>query len=279
MSSPRYVDRAAPAWVRALLAALLTCAALYAVLLAGGAELVGLSFSPGSWWPIGVLNVAAGCSCIARALHRRRERVAWWLFGLGMTSSGAGFLLWAVLYEQQASPPYPSLADALWLPYYLLLLGAIVALLKAERPRIPATTWLDAVIPACTVSAVASQLLLPHIATAGWPLATQITLLAYPALDVLLVVVAVVFLALREWEPDTRWGLLALAVLGSALGDTLWSYLVADGSYHSGSAADIPYVLGAAAAPSGCPAPTAAARGTPQPPPRAARPAPDRPGG
>ena len=42
-------------------------------------------------------------------------------------------------------------------------------------------------------------------------------------------VVAVLFLALRRWEPDTRWGLLALAVLGSALGDTLWSYLVASG--------------------------------------------------
>ena len=55
-----------------------------------------------------------------------------------------------------------------------------------------------------------------------------------------------VFLALRRWEPDTRWGLLALAVLGSALGDTLWTYLVANDSYHSGSAADLPYVLGAA---------------------------------
>ena len=247
MSSPRYVDRAAPAWVRALLTALFACAAVYAVLLAGGAELLGLPIDPSSWWPIGVLDVAAGCACLARAFYRRGERLAWGLLGLGITSSGIGFLLWAALYEREAAPPYPSLADALWIPYYLLLMGAIVALLKAERPRIPATTWLDAVIPAFAVSAIASQLLLPHVSTAGRPIATQITLLAYPGLDVLLVVVAIVFLALRRWEPDTRWGLLALAVLGSALGDTLWTYLVASGNYHSGSAADLPYVVGALA--------------------------------
>src|SRR5215208_1601120 len=126
MSSPRYLERTAPSWVRGLLAALLTCAALYAVLLAGGADLLGLPLHPSSWWPIGVLNVAAGCSCIARALYTRRERVAWALLGLGMTSAGAGFLLWAALYERDASPPYPSLADALWLPYYVLLMCAIV---------------------------------------------------------------------------------------------------------------------------------------------------------
>jgi signal transduction histidine kinase len=247
MASPRYVDRAAPRWVRALLAALMICAALYAVLLAGGAELLGLPIEPHSWWPIGVLNITAGCSCIARALYRRRERLAWALLGVGITCSGAGFILWVALYEHQASPPYPSLADALWLPYYPLLLCAIVALLKSERPRIPATAWLDAVIPACAVSAVASQLLLPHVSTAGRPLAAQITLLVYPGMDVLLVVAAVLFLALRRWEPDTRWGLLALAVLGAALGDTLWSYLVASGTYHPGSAADLPYVVGGVA--------------------------------
>src|SRR4051812_7636678 len=210
MSSPRYVDRAAPSWVRGLLTVLFICAAVYAVLLADGAKLLGLPLDPGSWWPIGVLNLSAGCLCVARAAYRRRERLAWTLLGVGMISSGAGFILWAAVYEGQAAPPYPSLADALWLPYPVLLFSAIVALLKAERPHIPATTWLDAVIPACAVSAIATQLLLPHVSTAGEPLRTQITLLAYPAMDVLLVVVAMVFLALRRWEPDTRWGLLAL---------------------------------------------------------------------
>jgi signal transduction histidine kinase len=245
MCSPRYLDRAAPSWVRAMLAALLGCAALYAALLVDADDVLGLSLNPGSWWPIGALNIVAGCSCLARAAHVRPERAPWALLGIGILSSASGFLLWAAVYEHQAAPPYPSLADALWIPYYLFLLAAIASLIKSECPRIPTTAWLDALIPACAVSAVASQLLLPHVSTAGRPLAAQITLLAYPALDVILVVVAVVFLALRRWEPDTRWGLLALAVLGSALGDTLWSYLVADGTYRPGSAADLPYVVSA----------------------------------
>jgi signal transduction histidine kinase len=243
MPSPRYLDRATPVWMRSLLVALALSAAVYALLLVGAAEAVGIPVDPHSWGPIGVLAVTAGIACTARAVRQRRERLAWMLLGIAMTSSGSGYLVWALVYEHQAAPPYPSVADALWIPYFLLLLAALGTLMKSERAHIPATAWLDALIPACAVSAIASQLLLPHISTTGKPVAAQITLLAYPALDVLLVVVTVLFLALRRWDPDTRWGLLAVAVLGSALGDTLWSYLVAAGTYETGSAADLPYVL------------------------------------
>jgi len=243
MPSARYLDRAAPSWVRALLAVLVVCAAGYAVLLVGAAEAVGIDADPQSWSPVGVLAVAAGVACLARAVLRRRERVVWALAGIATTVWGAGFIAWAVLYSDDPSPPYPSVADALWIPFYVLLLTALVALVRSERPRMPRSAWLDAVIPACTVSAVASQLLMPHVSTTGKPVSQQIVLLTYPGLDILLIVTAVLLLALRRWDPDTRWGLLALAVLGSALGDTLWSYLVATGDYQVGTAADLPYVL------------------------------------
>ena len=193
-----------------------------------------------------MLNIAAGCSCIARAAYRRRERLAWTLLGLGIISSGAGFILWAAVYEGQAAPPYPSLADALWLPYYVLLFAAIVALLKAERPHIPATTWLDAVIPACAVSAIASQLLLPHVSTADEPLHTQITLLA-----------------IRRWTSCSWWSRCCSSRCGGGSrtrAGVSWRWpcsappsVTRSGAtwsrparYHSGSAADLPYVLGAA---------------------------------
>ena len=127
------------------------------------------------------------------------------------------------------------------------MLGGLASLMRAERRRVPPAAWLDALIPACAVSAVISQLLMPHVETAGKPLTEQVVLLAYPALDVCLIVAIVLVLALRRWEPDPRWGLLAVAVLGSALGDLLWSYLVASGSHEVGSPADLPYVLTAVA--------------------------------
>jgi signal transduction histidine kinase len=242
MSSPRYLDRTVPAWVRVLLSALVLGAALYAVLLVGGAEAVGLPVDPASWWPIGVLAMGAGLACVVRAASLRRERLVWSLLGVGMLSWGAGFVAYDVLYESGGAP-YPSVADALWIPFYALLLGALAVLMRAERPHISKTAWLDALIPACAVSAVGSQLLVPPVATGGKPLAAQVALLLYPALDILLVVVTVLVLALRRWKPDARWGLLALAVLGSAMGDLLWSYLVAAGTHERGSAADLPYAL------------------------------------
>jgi signal transduction histidine kinase len=243
MTPRRYLNRSVPAWVRGLLFALAFCAAVYAVLLVGGGEVAGLAFDPATWWPIGVLATGAGLVCLVRAALRRGERLVWCILGLGTLSWGAGFLVWAALYETDPAAPYPSLSDALWLPFFPLLLGSLAALMHAERPHISKTAWLDALIPACAASAVASQLLVPPLATGGKPLAEQVTLLIYPAFDVVLVVVTVLILALRRWEVDVRWGLLALAVLGSALGDLLWSYLVAAGQHEVGAAADIPYVL------------------------------------
>jgi hypothetical protein len=121
MAPPRYLHRSVPAWVRALLAVLTLCAAAYAVLLVGGGEAVGVD--PDSWWPLGALALGAGFACFARAAIRRSERVVWALLGVGMVSSGSGYLAWALLYEHQASPPYPSVADALWIPYFVLLLA------------------------------------------------------------------------------------------------------------------------------------------------------------
>src|SRR6185436_8297015 len=180
MSSVRYLNRHAPGWVRVLLAGLALCGAGYAVLLVGGGTWVGLD--PDSWWPVGALGVGAALACTARAVRGRHERDAWTLLAAAMASWAAGVIVWAALYEHQAAPPYPSIADALWIPFYLLMLGALASLVHAERPRVPPTAWLDALIPACAVSAVASQLLMPHVSTAGKPLAEQVALLAYPAL-------------------------------------------------------------------------------------------------
>src|SRR5688500_3865212 len=243
MASARYLHRSAPAWARALLYALLLFGAFHAVLLVGGGAVVGLSLNPVSWWPIGALGIVAALVCLLRAARARGERLVWSLLGIGTLSWGCGFVVWAALYETDPAPPYPSPADALWIPFYPLVLGSLAVLMRAERPRISKTAWLDALIPACAASAVASQLLVPPIATGGKPLAAQITLLLYPAFDILLAVVTVLILALRRWQLDVRWGLLSLAVLGSALGDMLWSYLVAAGTHEVGAAADLPYVL------------------------------------
>ena len=117
MASRRYLHRSVPAWVRALLAALALCAALYASLLVGGAGAVGLPLDPVSWWPIGALAIVAALLCLARAARLPGERMVWSMLGLATLIWGGGFVVWAGLYETDPAPPYPSLSDALWLPF------------------------------------------------------------------------------------------------------------------------------------------------------------------
>jgi len=241
MSPALNLVRAAPAWMRVLLAVQALCACVYALLLFGGGEAAGID--PGSWWPIGVLALVSALSCAVRGARTHGERFAWWLLGLAIACWGAGFLLWAALYENDAVTEEVSAADALWLTFMVLLIGALAALLRAERPHITPVAWLDALIPAFAVSAVATQLLLPSIETAGEPFATQVALVAYPALDILLLVVAVLVLALRDWEPGPRWGLLSIALVCSVAGDVFWTYLTADGGYSLGAVADLPYLV------------------------------------
>jgi signal transduction histidine kinase len=246
MATPLHLPRFVPAWVRALLLVQAVCAVLYAVLIVGGGKAFGLSLDPASWWPLGALALAVAVACAARAATLRTERLVWVLVAAGTASWAAGFLAWTLLYENDASPPYPSVADALWLPFPVLLFGALLLLLRAERLRVTLAAWLDALIPACAVSAMATQLLHPHVAAPGTPLAEQLTLLAYPALDILLITLTILALSLRRWQPGARWGLLAIVVMGCALGDLFWSYLVAAGKHEIGALADLPYLLTAA---------------------------------
>jgi hypothetical protein len=78
------LPRSAPAWVRFLLAAQAASAALYALLLIGAPEAIGLALDPDSWWPMGVLSLVTAVACGARAVRRRKRRATWALLALGM---------------------------------------------------------------------------------------------------------------------------------------------------------------------------------------------------
>ena len=60
----------------------------------------------------------------------------WSLLAAATTSWGGGFLAWAALFENDASPSYPSVADALWIPFFVVVLIALALLLRAERLRV-----------------------------------------------------------------------------------------------------------------------------------------------
>lgn len=56
--------------------------------------------------------------CAARACARREDRWAWGLITFGLLSWTAGDLVWTLWLNNLATPPFPSIADPLYLAMY-----------------------------------------------------------------------------------------------------------------------------------------------------------------
>src|SRR5437899_2320188 len=66
-------------------------------------------------WLANALPLAAAAACLGRAALVRRERLAWGVLGAGILSWTLGNLYWTLALVDLPEPPFPSLADALWL--------------------------------------------------------------------------------------------------------------------------------------------------------------------
>ena len=69
------------------------------------------------------LPILAAVVCIVRAWCGGGERTAWALMGTGMILWGGGSIFWSVFLKHLEAPPYPSIADALYLGFYMRLVG------------------------------------------------------------------------------------------------------------------------------------------------------------
>ena len=167
-----------------------------AVLAAGVLVQVVATFGP---WPQTLLDtvpmesiydgvlLGAAVLCAMRAVAKREERAAWTLLAAGLTLYAGGNLYWSFVLADLDDPPYPSVADGLWLSFYPLAYVAIVLLARARMPRLGIRLWLDGLIAALTVAAFGAAVVFKAVreSTGGdfWPVVTN---LAYPIADMLL---------------------------------------------------------------------------------------------
>ena len=180
----------------------------------------------------GVLILGA-VLCLARGFTSRAERAAWLVIGVGLTAWCAADIYWTVALAGLEEPPYPSIADAGWLVFYPALYVGVVLLLRARGMHFDRSQWLDGLIAALATAAVAAALVLPPILSTsleGSPSAIA-TNLAYPVGDLLLISLLVGVFALMGWRPDRTWLLLGLGLVLNAVGDMLYLWHVAQGSY------------------------------------------------
>jgi two-component system cell cycle response regulator len=198
-------------------------------------------------WAYTVVEFGGSLLCLAAVARHRRERGAWALIGVGLLLWAGGDLVWTLWLNNLDDPPYPSLADALYLGNYLAIYVGILLLLRARvRPMRPAQ-WLDGTVGGLAAAAVVAALVFPALAglTEGDTFDVAFNL-AYPVGDVLQLTLVILAFGLNRWRVDRSWLLLGLGQIANVIADCLFSYQEAVGTYVPGSWVDTLWPLGIA---------------------------------
>ena len=120
-------------------------------------------------WVYCGLIVAAGAACVTRAVAVREERAAWLVMGIGLVAWAAGEVTWTLAYANDPNPPYPSVADVLYLTFYPASYASLLLLARSRTDSFRSSLWLDGAIAALTVAALIATLAFQPIvdATSG----------------------------------------------------------------------------------------------------------------
>jgi diguanylate cyclase (GGDEF)-like protein len=182
-----------------------------------------------------------GCCALVlwRGISVAHDRAAWLWLGAGLVFWSIGDLLWTVWLNHVENPPYPSIADASYLLMYPLFYVSITLLLRARVRAVGVSIWLDGIMGGLAIAALSAALFAgPIIAASSGSAAAVVTNLAYPMGDLVLLALVVGAFGLAGWRPGPAWVLLGLGMFVSAIGDTLYLYQEARGTYAVGTILD-----------------------------------------
>lgn len=186
-----------------------------------------------------VYNGLMVLACVIAGSHAhlvRRERAAWTVITVALACWAFGEL-WFVLLEPEG---FPSVADAGFLAFYVLLYVGIVLLLRSSTESIAGTLWLDGLTAALAAGALSAAVLVELVLeTTEGSLSVVATNLAYPLGDVLLLSAVFGVFSLTGWRPGHRWLLLGLGILATTAADAVYLFQSANGTYVEGTWVDV----------------------------------------
>jgi diguanylate cyclase (GGDEF)-like protein len=224
---------------------------LWQAILVAGLAALAISYlgrySPGgtrlyeTWFYEGIELVAA-LGVLMRAIFVRAERSAWFFIGAGLLATTMGDILFDFWYG--GNPPFPSAADVAYLAFYPLLFVGIALLLRRRVSTFGSSLWLDGLMAATAAGALGSSVLVEVVvnSTHGSRLVVA-TNLAYPLGDVLLLALVVFVFSVTRWQPGRAWTLIAAGLLLNTIGDAVYLYQTAVGSYVEGTYLDLVWPL------------------------------------
>ena len=216
--------------------------------------------------PAGLATIVAFWLAGRRCAGDRRSASAWrWLAAALVFLTLAST---ATVYYQavRAAVPFPSLADACYLSFYVVFFAGLLRFPTSRKPGLDTLRLsLDLSIVALSAASVIWFLVLgPTVRVSGQQILTGIVSGAYPVGD-LLQIFGLTYIVTRGLAPNTRTPLriLAVAIVMNASADVLQGWLLVHGSWPASATVQILWMLGYGfcilAAASQSPTPTGAA--------------------
>jgi diguanylate cyclase (GGDEF)-like protein len=182
---------------------------------------------------------AVACLRPARSMPMEQRRT-WRLIAVAMATYACGGLVWFSYGLRDLPVPVPSLGEVGFLGYVIPLTMALLILPSARRSRLARLeVLLDCgVIFSSVLFCVWALVLAPvHAQAVSLPRLQMLTLAAYPAVDVLVIAVALATLMRVRSREVTAWLPLLLGLLLIAAADLIYVTLVAQDAY----TAEAPY--------------------------------------
>jgi two-component system, cell cycle response regulator len=190
-------------------------------------------------WLYNALVLSAAVSCLLRGIVSPAERARWLSLGGGLLCLFGGELYYTLHLSNLDDPPYPSLADALFLAFYPAGYAGLVLFAPRASRQLRANLWLDGIVSSLAVAALAAALLVqPITASSGGDRLEVATTLAYPLADATLLVFVAGLLALNAWKPSRSWTLIAAGLGAMAVADGIFLWQSSQGTYVEGGALD-----------------------------------------
>ena len=190
-------------------------------------------------WGVDAFELSASLLCIAASLRRRAGAVVPLVLGAGLLCWSIGDTVLTIESLGGATPPSPSIADALYLSFFPLSYVGVVLFVRGEARKLNSPNWLDGAVAGLGTAAVLAAFAFNTIEhNAHDSVLAGVVSLAYPAGDVLLLLLvagSTIVLAGRNKAP---WLMLAAGFAVNVVGDT--SSLLHDslGGAHFGTIVD-----------------------------------------
>jgi diguanylate cyclase (GGDEF)-like protein len=183
-------------------------------------------------WAMTLLAAGAAITVVLRVALVASQRRVWLPLAIGLTSYAIGTALWNLSIQHMADPPFPSVADPLWLALYPLGYATLVLSVRAQTGRLSASVWLDGLIGTLSVAAIGAALLLGAIlGDATGSVAAVATNLAYPLGDLLLAAAVVGGFVLTGGRVNRAWVLLAAGYVAFLAADVLYLKATVEADY------------------------------------------------